>query len=348
MNEIKLNISSTEKSYSIFIENEHVSDLFKKVLEKNKDYLVVISKKVYEIYKKDLPFDKNKIFVLKDGESEKNFKNLNKIIEKALSLNIKRSGTFIAIGGGVAGDITGLASSIYMRGINLIQIPTTLLACVDSSVGGKTAVNTKFGKNLIGTFYQPNAVYINPKFIQTLDDKQYKSGFGEVIKYAFIEKSCHCEENFNLINILTENISLINSRDEKLLAKIIEICVKLKKFVVEKDEKESSLRRILNFGHTYGHALEKLGNFKRFTHGEAVVEGIRFAFNLALSKELIDKNYKYLAEDLINKFNYKKLPTFDMNKIIPIMKNDKKANKNITFVLPVKYFEVDCFEINDL
>ena len=263
-----------------------------------------------------------------------------------MQLQLTREDLIIAIGGGVVGDITGFVASTYMRGIDFVQVPTTLLACVDSSVGGKTAIDTCFGKNLVGTFYQPKQVLINPKFLKTLDDRQFKTGLAEVVKYAFIEKSCQCEEELNLINFLTEKTEDIINRDEKTLAKLISICIKLKKSVVEKDEKEKNLRRILNFGHTYGHAIEKYTNYKKFTHGEAVVAGIEFAFNLAIKKNLIDKNYKFFAQDVINKFRFRQLPKYKIEKIIKIMQMDKKATReHIVFILPIDYSKVEAFKL---
>ena len=146
---------------------------------------------------------------------------------------------------------------------------------------------------------------------------------------------------------LSEKYEKILIRDEKTLLKLIEICVKLKISVVEKDEKESGLRRILNFGHTYGHAIEKITKYKKFTHGEAIVEGMKFAFNLAVKKNLIDKNYKFLADDVMKKFNFVVLPQFSLDKMIELMCADKKAtSQNIVFILPTDYSAVEAFEIN--
>lgn len=341
---IEVKIKSEEKSYPIFIENEAVSDLQKKVFSNLENYLVVIPAKVEKLYGRQLNLPKERKFILKDGEKEKNFSNYKKILEKALKLKLTRKSAIVAIGGGVVGDLAGFCASTYMRGIDFIQIPTTLLACVDSSVGGKTAIDTNFGKNLIGTFYQPKAVYINPKFLKTLDNRQFKTGLGEVVKYSFIEKSCKCDEELNLINFLNEKTENILDRDEKILSKLIEICIKLKKSVVEKDEKESGLRRILNFGHTYGHAIEQITNYK-YTHGEAIVEGMKFAFTLALKKELIDKSYKFFAEDIIKNFDFRQIPQFKLEKMINLMLTDKKSDgKNITFILPTGYSTVDAFD----
>ena len=351
MSEIFVNIKVNEKNYPIYIKNEPISDLKEKILEKinGENYLVVISEKVEKLYGKELNFPKTNKFILKDGEKEKNFKTYQKIITRALELKLTRKSSIIAIGGGVCGDLSGFVASTYMRGINFIQVPTTLLACVDSSVGGKTAIDTEFGKNLVGTFYQPKFVFINPLFLKTLDERQFKSGLGEVVKYSFIEKSCKADVDYNLINFLTEKCSEILQKDEKTLANLIEICVNLKKSVVEKDEKESDLRRVLNFGHTYGHAIEKFNNYKKYTHGEAVVEGMKFAFELALKKNLIDKNYKFFAEDIIKKFDFPILPKYKIEKMVELMKSDKKAEKDkIIFVLPTDYSVVDFFEITDI
>lgn len=342
---LEIKIKSEEKSYPILIENEDISSLREKIFSGLESYLVVISAKVEKLYGKELNIPKNRKFILKDGEKEKNFGNYKKILERALKLKLTRKSTIIAIGGGVVGDLAGFVASTYMRGIDFIQVPTTLLACVDSSVGGKTAIDTSFGKNLVGTFYQPKKVFINPKFLKTLTDRDFKTGLGEVVKYCFIEKGCLCDEELNLTNLLsTENIL---NRDERIISKLIEICIKLKKSVVEKDEKESDLRRILNFGHTYGHAVEKINNFKKYTHGEAVVEGIRFAFNLAMKKNLIDKNYKFFADDVIKKYDFVKIPQYKMDKMIKFMLADKKSDgKSITFILPTDYSTVKAFEFS--
>lgn len=349
MTNLSVNIKSEEKNYSIFIEDEDILLLKEKILSyvEGKKYLVVISQKVEKLYGKTLGFAKEYVYVLKDGEKEKNFNNYKKITERALKMKLTRKDAIIAIGGGVVGDLAGFVSSTYMRGIDFIQVPTTLLACVDSSVGGKVAIDTDYGKNLVGAFYQPKVVFINPNFLKTLDDRQFKTGLGEVVKYSFIEKSCKCDEDLNLTNFLSENVEKIINRDERILSKLIEICVKLKISVVEKDEKENGLRRILNFGHTYGHAIEKITKYKKYTHGEAIVAGMKYAFNLAIKRNLIDKNYKFFAEDVIKKFNFVEIPEFDREKMIELMQLDKKAvNEKIIFILPIDYSTVEAFELN--
>lgn len=346
---IPLKIDEKEKNYTISINNYDISQIKDKIYNytSGKKVLVVVCEKVEKLYGKQLGFEKSEKFIVRDGEKEKNIKNYQKILEKALKMQLTRKDTIVAIGGGVVGDLAGFAASTYMRGIDYIQVPTTLLACVDSSVGGKTGIDTTYGKNLIGSFYQPKAVLINTNFLKTLDERQFKTGLGEVVKYTFIEKSCKCQEELNLTNFLTENAGEILSRNPQTLESLIEICIKLKSSVVQQDEKESGLRKILNFGHTYGHAVEKITNYKKYTHGEAIVKGMEFAFNLAVKKNLIDVNYKYFAGDVIRKFGFKTIPDYPIEKMINIMKLDKKADSDkITFILPTDYSEVAEYKLS--
>lgn len=343
MYNLEVKISEKEKSYPIVIENSSIKELSAEIEQYlgNSRFLAVISEKVYKLYGKDLNIARENLFILKDGEKEKNFKTYQKILDRALKMNLTRKDALVAIGGGVCGDITGFAAATYMRGINYIQIPTTLLACVDSSVGGKTGIDTAFGKNLVGAFYQPKAVLINTNFLKTLDERQFKTGLGEVIKYSFIEKSCKCSTDFNLTNFLDLNFEKILSYDLRTLQELICICLNLKISVVEKDEKEGNLRKILNFGHTYGHAVEKITNYRKYTHGEAIVKGMQFAFELAVKKNLIDVNYKFIAQDLIKKFKFVLIKDYDTQKMINLMKLDKKADaQEIVFILPDGYSTV--------
>ncbi len=339
---LTVNISETKASqYPIYINSEPITEL-KKELDKvteGKKRLVIFSEKVYKLYKKELDFDRSEIFVLKDGEIQKNIKNYAKIINKAIELKLSRKDMIIAIGGGVVGDMAGFAAATYMRGIEFIQVPTTLLASVDSSVGGKTAIDMPHGKNFVGAFYQPKAVYINLNFLKTLDEKQYKSGFGEVIKYAFIENSCNHSEYFNLLDILKNNINNYETRNPEFLENIVRICLELKASVVAQDEKEKGLRKILNLGHTFGHALEEETKYKRFTHGHAVVQGIMYIFNYALNNNLCDKSYYNEALTLMNVYGYEqdKLLFINKNNLIKYMKTDKKSSNDvITFIVPTE------------
>lgn len=212
---------------------------------------------------------------VKSGEKSKNAKNYLKIVNALAEHGFNREDTVIALGGGVVGDLAGFAASTYMRGITLISVPTTLLSAVDSSVGGKTAIDLPFGKNLCGTFYQPSAVYINTEFLKSLPKKEIKNGLGEVVKYAFLSD--------------TVNESDLKSVDEKLICK----CLEIKRDIVEKDERESGLRAVLNLGHTFGHAIESLSGYK-IPHGACVVKGLKFTIGISerlygLNGEKVDK-----------------------------------------------------------
>lgn len=344
---------SPEKKYSIFIDNKPIEKLEETIINKIPQYsnvnktLIIISEKVNKIYGRKINFKNSIKFVLKDGENQKNFKNYQKILNFALENKLERKDLIVAIGGGVVGDIAGFVAATYLRGINFIQIPTTLLACVDSSVGGKVAINTKYGKNLVGAFHQPIGVFCNLDFLSTLDNRQFKTGLAEIIKYAFIEKSCNLGKDFEFFDFLNNNSEKIQLRDNEILSKIIEISLMLKSVVVKQDEKEQGLRKILNFGHTYGHAIEKITNYKKYTHGEAVALGMVFALNLALKKEFISKEYKSEAQELIDKYSLvRKHPDFNKDKLLDLMMSDKKVEDGkIKFILPSSKSYVECFEI---
>lgn len=331
-----LNVNS--KNYDIYISDDDFSILIDNLFSytKNKERFFIISQKVYKLYSKKLNITKENIFILKDGEKEKNFKNYYKILKKIEQVGLTRNGVVIAIGGGVVGDIAGFVASTYMRGIDYIQVPTTLLAMVDSSVGGKTAIDLDFIKNIVGTFYQPKRVFININFLKTLDNKQYLSGIGEILKYAFIENNCGYKHSLFLFEYLTLCSEKLLSRDTITIMRVIEYCLNLKIAIVEQDEKEDGLRKILNLGHTLGHALESLGKYKTYTHGQAVVNGMFFIFNYAYSKGYISYSYYRLAQELFYKYGFKNyINVFSPEKLINLMKKDKKAlSDKITFILP--------------
>lgn len=332
------------KEYLIDISDSSFAKLNQEVFEytKGQKRLVVMSKKVYKLYSGDLNFSDDEIFILPDGEKEKNYNNYLKIIDRAIQIGLTRKDVIIAVGGGVVGDIAGFAASTYMRGIDFIQIPTTLLSAVDSSVGGKTAIDLPQAKNVIGTFYQPKKVFININFFNTLDDRQYKSGLGEIIKYAFIEESCNYKIPLYLFEFLTLSCQKILEREPLTIIRMIEYCLNLKIAVVSQDEKESGLRKILNFGHTLGHALETITNYKKYAHGEAVIYGMIFIIELSYKREYISYSYYKLSMDLFEKYGFKSLKCkYPTEKLIEIMKKDKKAtSKNITLIVPCEKKQV--------
>ncbi len=309
-------------------------------IDKNYDKVLVITdenvyKHQFNDFIKSINHEFVELFIIRSGEISKSISVYEKIIEFCIKVNITRKSVVVALGGGVVGDLAGFVASTYMRGIDLIQIPTTLLSQVDSSVGGKTGINIGNIKNIIGTFYQPKITYINVNSLKTLNDDEYLSGMGEVIKYAFIY-------DYDFIDYIIKNSENILGRDEAVLFEIVKKCTDIKWDIVSQDEKESGLRKILNLGHTFGHGIEKLCNL---SHGFAVNIGMNMAFMIALDKELIDTAY---YEKFIYLSNLLGLPTkFKIDnheKVLEIMKSDKKNSfSKINLVIPTGKGKVDIF-----
>ena len=348
----KLTVNLKERSYPIIIK-EGALDEAKALLDEHlgagRRYFVITNKTVAKIYKNFLKGFEN-VVAIDDGEKFKNFKTFEFIIGELLRAKIERGDCIIAFGGGVVGDMAGFAAASVLRGVDYVQIPTTLLSQVDSSVGGKTGFNHPLGKNLIGAFKQPKLVIIDPKTLDTLDKRQIKTGLGEVLKYAFIEKTA-TNEDFKLFNYLK---SLQEKTDGNLYEslkkhweKIIYISVSMKAAVVSKDECEKGLRAILNFGHTFGHAVEKITNYKKYTHGQAVAAGMVMAFQAALKRKLIDEAYFNDATALISSYDLisDDMKNFDKEKMFDAMKSDKKvSHAKIKLVLPSRPLEVQLFD----
>jgi len=213
---------------------------------------------------------KLRIHLMHDGEAAKNLSTVGKLVRSLVRAGADRKSLLIAVGGGVVGDVAGFAAACYLRGVALVQVPTTLVAQVDSSVGGKTGVNLPEGKNLVGTFYPPRMVLVDPEALATLPEREFRGGLAEVIKYGVIADA-------KLFAFLESDMSAILKRDPAALAHVILRSLQIKAEVVSRDEKESRLREILNFGHTFGHALESTTRYKRFQHGEAIAWGMMCA-----------------------------------------------------------------------
>lgn len=325
------------KNYKINIMDDDFSKMMEEInlVTESQKRLFVVSNTVFKLYSEKLGLNKDEVLVLPDGEKHKNFKTYCKILETAAQKGLTRKDVIIAIGGGVIGDIAGFAASTYMRGIDYIQVPTTLLAMVDSSVGGKTAIDMKDAKNIVGTFWQPKAVFININFLKTLNKRQFKTGIGEILKYAFIEENCNHKQALYLFEYLTLCCDKLFEQEPMTVMRVIEYCLLLKISVVNQDEKESGLRRVLNFGHTLGHALEVAGKYRKYTHGEAVVQGMFFVLNWAKKVELISYSYHRLAIELLNKYGFKEAKINNLPQLIEIMKKDKKATSDkILFLIP--------------
>ena len=283
-----------QSRYDIHIDENISKSILNKHLGNKNKILIITDNGVPKKHIKEL---KNKInnkniatFTLNKGEKSKSFSSYKKILNKLLELKFDRSDIIIALGGGVVGDIAGFSAATYLRGIRYIQIPTTLLAQVDSSVGGKTAINVVQGKNLVGAFYNPSLVLISTSFLGTLSKDEYKSGLGEVVKYALIG-------NKKLKNIIEKNSQDIINRNESVLKIIIEESIKTKSKIVTEDEKESGIRAILNFGHTFGHAIEAHNNYKNITHGAAITLGMVVASKLSFFEGHINN---YQLDNIVN------------------------------------------------
>jgi 3-dehydroquinate synthase len=236
------------------------------------------------------------MLILPDGEKHKNMASYEKIMNFLIEKRKNRTCSLIALGGGVVGDLAGFAAATYQRGISFVQVPTTLLAQVDSSVGGKTGINHADGKNMVGSFYQPKLVIADSHVFSSLPDREFAAGLAEVVKYAVIQG-----ESF--FNYLESNAASIMSRTPRVLETIIKRCCEIKADIVARDEKETGLRAVLNFGHTFGHALELLGGYSKWLHGEAVSLGILMAARLS-NKELgFPREKEQRLFDLLTEFN---------------------------------------------
>ena len=268
------------------------------------------------------------LVVLPDGEKAKSLNELEGIFSQLIGMGCDRSSTFLALGGGVVGDATGFIAGTFMRGVDYIQIPTTLLAMVDSSIGGKTGVNLPDGKNLVGAIWQPKAVVIDIELLKSLQEREITSAMGEVLKYGAILDR-------NLFEVVAENLNdILNLSKPELLTEVIGRCAKLKADVVVEDEREGGKRRILNFGHTIGHALETHFGFETLRHGEAVAYGMLAAGKLSNEDGRLEIEDFELLQTTIKKLPLPKLPEFDAENILKIMQRDKKVkDRKINFVL---------------
>lgn len=346
-NTLKIKIASTpETTYPIEIGGGLLKSA-QELIAKNcaaKKFLIVTNETVHNLYKDSINIENSEFFILKDGEKYKNLDSYKAIQSKAQEFKLERKDAFIALGGGVIGDLTGFCAATYLRGIDFIQIPTTLLSQVDSSVGGKVGINTEFGKNLLGAFYQPKLVIADTNTLKTLEERQFKTGLAEVIKYAFLEKTAGC--GFDFLNFLQKNTNRILDRDDQILQELVAICCQIKAAVVSQDEREKGLRMILNLGHTFAHAIEKVTSYTRYTHGEAVSLGIALAFKLSLRKGLIEKEYCEEGINLLKSYGLiHEFPSgLNTEELLDAMLFDKKVkDEKIQFVLPSEKCKVRVF-----
>jgi len=334
MKPIKLNINTSTDHYPIIIGTKlftQFSNLINQNSIKFEKCLLVIDKNVpkKKITKIKKALKNKKIFIqfIEANEKNKNQKILDLIIKTLLERNFSRQDCLISIGGGITGDVSGFAASIFKRGLQFINIPTTLLSQVDSSIGGKTGINTNYGKNLIGNFYQPKLVISDIDFLKSLPRREIICGYAEILKHSLIS-------NKKLYQFLNRNILKILNLKSPFIEKAIYESCKIKKMIVEKDEKEKNLRKVLNFGHTFAHAYEaSLGYSKKLNHGEAVLLGIYSAINFSLNNNFLNqRDYNLIAKHIINSklpYNIKNyFKKKDLKKILSFMLKDKKNNSD--------------------
>ncbi|WP_330204544.1 3-dehydroquinate synthase [Cyanobacterium sp. Dongsha4] len=335
-----ISVNLPENSYSIHINTGGLNNIGEKAshLAIGKKILVVSNPEIFDYYGQitidslqNQGFEVN-YHLIPAGENYKNLESIAQIYDTALKCRLERNSTLMALGGGVVGDMTGFAAATWLRGINFVQIPTSLLAMVDASVGGKTGVNHPQGKNLIGAFYQPKLVLIDPSVLKTLPEREFRAGMAEVIKYGVIWDK-------NLFEALesAQSIDSLNNFDEALLNDILTRSCQAKADVVGQDEKESGIRAILNYGHTIGHAIESLTNYETFVHGEAVAIGMVAAGRVAVKMGLWTENEAHRQDELIAKTG---LPTtipnyLKVEEIIDHLQMDKKVKDGkVRFILP--------------
>ena len=340
MNLTKLHIKTGNQKYPLIM-GKNILDKLNRILKENyidfNQCLVIVDKNVpknlVDKILRALNKKKLSLHYFHSNEKNKNQKIIDNILSILLSNNFNRNDCVIAIGGGITGDVTGFAASIFKRGLKFINIPTTLLSQVDSSIGGKTGINSKYGKNLIGTFYQPSLVISDTIFLKSLPQREIICGYGEILKHAII-----ADKKF--FSFLAINVSQILNLKSPLIEKAIFKSCSIKKKVVEADEKEMGIRKILNFGHTFAHAYEAtLGYSKKLNHGEAVILGIKTATKFSLSNNILNIKEFNLIENHLNELSlpkkiHKLFSIKDLNKILSFIKKDKKnSTKKVNLVL---------------
>ena len=320
-----LNVELGNKSYPIYIGIDLLSmnSLFVDQIQ-GRQVMIVTNKTIAPLYLNKLTsildgFNVQSV-ILPDGEEFKKLETLNKVFDALLEAKFDRTSTLIALGGGIIGDITGFAAASYQRGVGFIQVPTTLLSQVDSSVGGKTGINHELGKNMIGAFYQPKAVIIDVNTLDTLSNQEFSAGMAEVIKYGLLG-------NADFLSMLDANIESIMARKKDLIIEVIFNCCQDKARIVELDEFEKGKRALLNLGHTFGHGIENAFGYGNYLHGEAVSIGMVMAAKLSKDEGNLSHEETLRVESILSKAD---LPisinkTIDSETLITAMSQDKKS-----------------------
>ena len=352
MSTIKLQINTIDHRYPIFIGSGLITKLSKLLngssIKFTKCLLVIDSKVPKTLINKilkSLPKKQTIIHMFNANELNKNQLSVNKILTILLKNNFHRNDCLISVGGGITGDVSGFASSIFKRGIKFINIPTTLLAQVDSSIGGKTGINSIHGKNSIGSFYQPSLVVSDINFLKTLPKREIICGYGEILKHSLIA-------NKKFFLFLNKNATKILNLKSPFIEKSIHQSCLIKKKIIEIDEKEKNLRKILNFGHTFAHAYEAILKYsKKLNHGEAVLLGIISASKFSFNNNLLSKNEFELIKNHLIKFKLlirlkKKILGKNIKNIVSFMKKDKKNNNKKVNLVLLKKIGKPIFNLN--
>jgi len=340
MNMKTIQINLKDNSYTIYIQRNILNMIGEYLKENYKDKKIAIItdsnlEKLYGENLNKLLEDKGfvtKTIVVKPGEESKSIDTLKEVYSKLVNFKLGRGDLIITFGGGVVGDLGGFVASTYLRGVSYIQVPTSLLAQVDSSVGGKVAVDLPYGKNLVGSFYHPKAVFIDPEFLKTLNKRFLHDGIAEVIKYGCIKDESIINELMNYIN------------EEELLDNIDSLifkCCNIKKSVVELDEKDFGERMLLNFGHTLGHVVEKYFNYKEYTHGEGVAIGMVEITRKSEKLHITEKGSSKCIEEVLKKYELPyKVPSMDREEAFNTILLDKKSSgENINLIIIKKIGE---------
>lgn len=318
----------TGRSYKIHIERGIISDAGRYVREISGAVraVVISDSNVAPLYAQTVMDSleangfESSLFTFPAGETSKRLSTIEAMYDFLCDKGMTRTDIIVALGGGVTGDMAGFAAASFLRGIDFVQIPTSLLSQVDSSVGGKTGVDLSYGKNLVGAFWQPSVVLIDPDTLETLPEKFFRDGMGEVIKYGCIRSAS-----------LFEKLEKQNARD--IIDEIIYECVSIKRDVVENDERDTGERAILNFGHTFGHAIEKLGNYSAITHGEAVAVGAAMLTKITESKGLTKAGTSQRLCSLLEKYSMPLKADYPVADIVAATRGDKKSSgRSLSFV----------------
>jgi 3-dehydroquinate synthase len=330
---IRIDVATPSRSYSVLLE-DGILDRVGALLDELKlpaRRFVVSSPLVWRLHATRLTRSARKVepILVADGERNKQLPTVSRIYDALVKATADRSSTLITFGGGVIGDMAGYAASTYLRGIPLVHVPTTLLAQVDSSIGGKVGVNHPLGKNLIGSFFQPHAVLIDPSVLSTLPRREFRAGLYEVIKYGMTSSA-------PLFDRIGRDRNAIFDREPSALLAIVAESCRIKASVVAQDEKESGIRRILNFGHTAGHAIEAVTKYKRFRHGEAVAYGMLVAAQLSATRGALAETARQALADLVASLGpLPPISDLPVAQMLEAIRHDKKVVAGtLHFVLP--------------